>query len=64
MYAQSKMMLCRQMGATGYSEPPLADHCMRRARGLQTAGGSLEMMKNKIAAGVFECRFPQRLSGD
>ena len=52
------------MGVTGYSESPLVDYCMRRARGLQTAGGSLEMMKNKIAAGVFECRFPQRLSGD
>ena len=52
------------MGATSYSEPPLADYCMRRARKLQIAGDSLEMMKNKIAEGVFECRFPQRLSGD
>jgi hypothetical protein len=48
------------MGATGYSESTLVDYCMRRTRGLQIAGGSLEMMKNKIAEGVFECRFPQR----
>ena len=52
------------MGATGYSESTLVDYCMRRARGLQIAGGSLEMMKNKIAEGVFECRFPQRLPDD
>ena len=52
------------MGATGYSESTLVDYCMRRARGLQIAGGSLEMMKNKIAEGIFECRFPQRPSDD
>ncbi len=52
------------MGATGYSESTLVDYCMRRTRGLQIAGGSLEMMKNKIAEGIFECRFPQRPSDD
>ena len=52
------------MGATGYSESTLVDYCMRRTRGLQIAGGSLEMMKNKIAEGIFECRFPQRPPDD
>ena len=36
------------------------EYCWRRARGLQIAGGSLEMMKNRIADGVFERRFSQR----
>lgn len=48
------------MGATGYSEETLVDYCMRRARGWMIAGGSLEMMKNRIAEGIFETRFPQR----
>ncbi len=48
------------MGATGYTEDSLVDYCMRRTRGWMIAGGSLEMMKNRIAEGVFDRRFPQR----
>ena len=48
------------MGASGYTEDSLVDYCMRRTRGWLLAGGSLEMMKNQIAAAVFDRRFPQR----
>ncbi|EDP61433.1 acyl-CoA dehydrogenase-like protein [alpha proteobacterium BAL199] len=48
------------LGALGYSEESLVEYCWRRARGWQIAGGSLEMMKNRIAEGVFERRFSQR----
>ncbi len=48
------------MGGTGYSEGTLAEYCFRRTRGWMIAGGSLEMMRNRIAEGVFGRRFPQR----
>jgi len=48
------------LGAMGFSEETLIDYCMRRVRGMQIAGGSLEVMKNRIAEGVFERRFSQR----
>lgn len=48
------------MGATGFSESSLAEYCLRRTRGWMIAGGSLEMMKNRIAESVFERRFSQR----
>ena len=48
------------LGAMGFSEETLVDYCMRRCRGMQIAGGSLEIMKNRIAEGVFERRFSQR----
>jgi alkylation response protein AidB-like acyl-CoA dehydrogenase len=48
------------MGGIGYSEETLVDYCMRRTRGWQIAGGSLEIMKTRIAEGIFERRFPQR----
>ena len=48
------------LGAMGFSEETLIDYCMRRVRGMQIAGGSLEIMKNRIAEGVFQRRFPQR----
>lgn len=51
------------MGATGYTEDSLVEYCMRRTRGWMIAGGSLEMMKNQIAAAVFGRRFPQRPPG-
>jgi len=49
------------MGATGYSEETLVEYCFRRTRGWMIAGGSLEMMQNRIAEAVFEQRFSQRL---
>jgi alkylation response protein AidB-like acyl-CoA dehydrogenase len=48
------------MGGTGYSEGTLVEYCFRRTRGWMIAGGSIEMMKNRIAEGVFGRRFPQR----
>jgi alkylation response protein AidB-like acyl-CoA dehydrogenase len=48
------------MGGIGFSEETLVDYCMRRTRGMMIAGGSLEMMKNRIAEGVFGRRFSQR----
>lgn len=48
------------MGAAGYSQDCLVEYCFRRTRGWMIAGGSLEMMKNRIAESVFERRFSQR----
>lgn len=48
------------LGGLGYTEETLVEYCWRRARGWQIAGGSLEMMKNRIAEGVFGRRFSQR----
>jgi alkylation response protein AidB-like acyl-CoA dehydrogenase len=48
------------MGAMGYSTHTLVEYCLRRTRGWMIAGGSLEMLKNRIAESVFDQRFPQR----
>jgi hypothetical protein len=48
------------MGASGYSKSSLVEYCMRRCRGWMIAGGSIEMLKNRIAEHVFERRFDQR----
>jgi alkylation response protein AidB-like acyl-CoA dehydrogenase len=48
------------MGATGYSRDSLVEYCMRRCRGWMIAGGSVEMLKNRIAEEVFDRRFDQR----
>ena len=48
------------MGALGYSELSLVEFCVRRTRGWMIAGGSTEMLKNRIAEAVFGERFPQR----
>jgi hypothetical protein len=48
------------MGATGYSRETLVEYCMRRCRGWMIAGGSVEMLKNRIAEHVFDRRFDQR----
>lgn len=48
------------MGAMGYSTETLVEYCMRRTRGWMIAGGSTEVLKNKIAESVFERRFSQR----
>ena len=48
------------MGATGYSTQTLVEYAVRRTRGWMIAGGSLEMLRNRIAEEVFECRFDQR----
>ncbi len=48
------------MGGTGFSEESLVEYCMRRCRGWMIAGGSIEMMKNRLAEEVFDRRFSQR----
>ena len=48
------------MGGMGYSQESLVEYCVRRTRGWMIAGGSIEMLKNRIAEGVFERSFPQR----
>jgi alkylation response protein AidB-like acyl-CoA dehydrogenase len=48
------------MGGTGYSEEALVEYCFRRTRGWMIAGGSIEMMLNRIAESVFERTFSQR----
>jgi alkylation response protein AidB-like acyl-CoA dehydrogenase len=48
------------MGATGYSRESIVEWCMRRTRGWMIAGGSIEMLKNRIAEHVFDRRFDQR----
>jgi alkylation response protein AidB-like acyl-CoA dehydrogenase len=48
------------MGAMGYSRETLVEYCMRRCRGWMIAGGSIEMLKNRIAEHVFDRRFDQR----
>jgi alkylation response protein AidB-like acyl-CoA dehydrogenase len=48
------------LGGLGYSEESLVEYCLRRTRGWMIAGGSLEMMRNRIAEEIFERRFPQR----
>jgi len=48
------------MGGTGFSQEALVEYCFRRTRGWQIAGGSLEMMRNRLAEIVFDRRFPQR----
>jgi len=48
------------LGGLGFSEESLAQYCVRRTRGWMIAGGSTEILKNRIAEGVFERRFSQR----
>jgi hypothetical protein len=48
------------MGATGFSRETLVEWCMRRTRGWMIAGGSVEILKNRIAEHVFDRRFDQR----
>ncbi|KQY07833.1 acyl-CoA dehydrogenase [Mycobacterium sp. Root135] len=48
------------MGAMGYSTETLVEYCMRRTRGWMIAGGSTEILKNRIAESVFGRRFSQR----
>jgi len=48
------------MGAMGYSQEELVEYCVRRCRGWMIAGGSIEILKNRIAEGIFGRSFPQR----
>ena len=48
------------MGGMGFSQEALVEYCVRRTRGWMIAGGSIEMLKNRIAEGVFGRTFSQR----
>jgi len=48
------------MGGMGFSQEALVEYCVRRIRGWMIAGGSIEMLKNRIAEGVFGKSFSQR----
>ena len=48
------------MGGMGFSQEALIEYCVRRVRGWMIAGGSLEMLRNRIAEGVFGQTFSQR----
>jgi len=48
------------MGGTGFSKESLVEYCVRRTRGWMIAGGSIEILKNRIAESVFDRRFDQR----
>lgn len=48
------------MGGMGYSKESLVEYCVRRCRGWMIAGGSIEILKNRIAESIFERRFSQR----
>lgn len=48
------------MGGAGYSEDALVEYCFRRTRGWMIAGGSVEVLLNRIAESVFDRRFSQR----
>lgn len=48
------------MGGTGYSQEALVEYCLKRTRGWMIAGGSIEILKNRIAEELFERRFDQR----
>jgi alkylation response protein AidB-like acyl-CoA dehydrogenase len=51
------------MGGLGYSQEELVEYCMRRCRGWMIAGGSVEILKNRIAESVFGRSFSQRPGG-
>lgn len=50
-------------GASGYSTEYPLEYLARRVRGWMIAGGSVEMMRNRIAEDVFGQRFSQRRPG-
>lgn len=48
------------LGGLGFSQESTAQYALRRTRGWMIAGGSIEILKNRIAEGIFERRFSQR----
>jgi alkylation response protein AidB-like acyl-CoA dehydrogenase len=48
------------LGGIGFTEDLLVEYCVRRTRGWMIAGGSIEILKNRIAEGVFDRTFSQR----
>lgn len=50
----------QMLGASGYSTEYPMEYYVRRTRGWMIAGGSTEMMRNRIAESIFDRRFSQR----
>lgn len=50
------------MGGTGYSQDSLVEYCLRRTRGWMIAGGTIEILLNRIAENVIGRRLPQAQS--
>lgn len=48
------------MGGMGFSQEAIVEYCVRRTRGWMIAGGSVEMLKNRLAESIFDRRFDQR----
>jgi alkylation response protein AidB-like acyl-CoA dehydrogenase len=48
------------LGGLGFTQDLLVEYCVRRTRGWMIAGGSIEILKNRIAEGVFGRTFSQR----
>jgi len=48
------------MGALGFGEDHIVQYCLRRTRGWMIAGGSTEILKNRIAEEIFGEKFSQR----
>lgn len=48
------------LGALGYTRETLVEYCLLRTRGWMIAGGSIEILKNRVAESVFGRRFSQR----
>ena len=48
------------MGGMGYTQDTLVEWCFRKCRGWMIAGGSIEIIKNRIAEAVFERSYSQR----
>ena len=44
------------MGALGFTEESIVQYCVRRTRGWMIAGGSIEIMLNRIAGSIFETK--------
>jgi alkylation response protein AidB-like acyl-CoA dehydrogenase len=42
------------MGGLGFSEESIVQYCVRRTRGWMIAGGSIEILLNRIAGSVLE----------
>lgn len=52
------------MGGMGYSTETLVEYCFKRTRGWMIAGGSIEVLKNRIAEDIFGRRFSQRAGAE
>jgi alkylation response protein AidB-like acyl-CoA dehydrogenase len=60
-FADMKMKLeAAQLLLYRAAQETLVEYCLKRCRGWMIAGGSIEMLKNRLAEIIFERRFSQR----